>query len=213
VVFDDNLTPELLGPERTVRMEAFAIDRTEVTNAAFGMFARPANATSIELPSYPPSPALRRAGGPDYPVTDVGWPEAAAYCRFLGKQLPTDAQWEKAKRGGLELGGVANPMPNRNLPWGAARTPIPARLADTGDVGPVPVGSSPGDVSPYGVLDLAGNVQEWTRTVAADGFVATRGCNWARCTATNLISFMAIANARSRRTHNFELGFRCVATP
>jgi formylglycine-generating enzyme required for sulfatase activity len=110
------------------------------------------------------------------------------------------------------LGAISNPKPRRNLPWGDPIEPVPANLSDTGPNGPTPVGSSPGDVSPYGVLDLAGNVQEWTSTNAKSrGFAIARGCYWTTCSSRDLITYMVIPNPRDRRLRVFELGFRCVS--
>ena len=89
----------------------------------------------------------------NHPVSDVSWHDANAYCRWLGKQLPTEAQWEKAARG-----------PNGNIfPWG---NQWDSKLANTGDDeawenGTSPVGVYKQNVSHYGVYDMAGNVWEW----------------------------------------------------
>ena len=87
------------------------------------------------------------------PIADVSWHDANAYCRWLGKKLPTEAQWEKAARG-----------PNGHIfPWGNVWD---SKLANTGDDeawenGTAPVGAYPKNVSHYGVYDMAGNVWEW----------------------------------------------------
>jgi hypothetical protein len=205
----ENLREQDISPEQIVDEPAFSIDRTEVSNAAFLMFTSAASSTTMEMPVYPDIPAMRHAGEDSYPVGSVAWKEARAFCRFMGKELPTDHQWQKSMRGGVMLGPVPNPRPRRNLPWGDPVEPAPANLNDTGTNGPAPVGSSPGDVSPYGVLDLAGNVQEWT-LLTMEGFVFTRGCNWEMCSSSYIVPYMAIPNARIAQYRNFELGFRCV---
>jgi formylglycine-generating enzyme required for sulfatase activity len=206
-----DVDPEDYPPERTVDVPTFAMDRTEVSNSAFRMFTSPTSSTVLTMPSYPNTRVFRHAAEPNYPVTQVTWAQAQAYCRFLGKQLPSDAQWEKAMRGGLRVHGAANPMPRRIVPWGNSAS-VPANVKDVGGEQPAPVGANRGDASPYGVLDLAGNVQEWTRTTLDQGFYATRGCSWSMCT-TAMLPLIAVPNARAATFKYFELGFRCALEP
>src|SRR5262249_14368436 len=148
--------------------------------------------TGVSMPSYPNTPLLHGSNNPDFAVSGLTWSEARAYCRFMGKELPTTAQWQKGVRGGLRLpDGAANTSPRRNLPWGGPGSRRMAKLGDVEPPGNVPVGSFSGDVSPYGVLDLAGSVQEWTSSVIdlagkpARGFRTTRGGNFIDANATN----------------------------
>ena len=197
--------------EVTLELPRFAIDRTEVTNAGFGVFAGMATVTGIAAPIYADTFELATAEAADMPATSVGWTEARAYCRFLGRRLPTNAEWQKAARGGLVLDGRPNPYPRRNLPWGAPRSPAPANVNRGVDVGPAPVGTFPGDVSPYGVLDLVGNVHEWTDSSDDSGLRITRGGNWAETTPKQLVDFGAIDNPRHAGVRTYMLGVRCAA--
>jgi hypothetical protein len=196
--------------ERTMDLPAFAMDRTEVTNGQFAVFATMSAATGIRTPFYPSSAGLEDAGDPHHPVSGLIWDEARAFCLFFGKDLPTSPQWAKALRGALQ----DNPFPRRNHPWGAPRTPAPAALRDTG-MGTMPVERWPDDRSPYGVIALAGNVQEWTRTVAdgTDGaLMVVRGGNAGETSTEDLFEFMAIENQRPVDERSFLVGVRC-ATP
>lgn len=206
--FDSDLRPEQIQVEQLVDLPAFQIDRIEVTNAAYAMFVPPRTASTVKMPAYPPTRGFEHAGEGARPVGDVAWVEARAYCRYLGKELPTDMQWEKAMRGGVTLPSGPNPHPRRNYPWGLTNGEDRACLQDTCDE-PAVAGSRPGDRSPYGVLDLAGNVQEWTSTVAQPSFVVTRGGNWTKTESRRLATFTGLPNGRLRNFHNFEVGFRC----
>ena len=207
-------TSELLparefSPERTIEVGAFAIDRTEVSNSAFQQFTNKVQSSVIRPPPYPETPSLEKAAGPKYPVASITWAEARAYCRFLGKNLPSDEEWEKAMRGGLQVHNHPNPNPRRTTPWGTISA-SPANLKDTGGDQPTEVGANPDDVSPYDVLDLAGNVQEWTRTLEDENFYGVRGCGWYVCTSDILRSVLAVPNMRESTFKGFDLGFRCV---
>jgi len=201
-----------------VDMPELWIDRTEVTNAAFANFAEFGDLTGVALPPYPETVELKHAGEPLRPVAGVKWRDARAYCQFMGKVLPTADQWQRALRGRLILDdGLPNPMPDRNFPWGEPLLPAPANLDDDddGDDSSANVGSFPRDRSPDGVLDLAGNVQEWTASSlpSANGreskMRVTRGGNWSETTSEGLVEFMAIKNPRPEDFSQFLLGFRC----
>ncbi|MBI3609086.1 MAG: formylglycine-generating enzyme family protein [Nitrospirae bacterium] len=135
------------APAHRVNLPSFFIDRYEVTNGAYLRFVE-ATGFSI-LPHW-------RTGRPDpdqerKPVIFVNWQEADAYCRWLGKRLPTEAEWEKAARG--PYGWI--------YPWGYF---FDYRRANVGGLqsGPSPVGSFPRGRTPYGADDMIGNVWEWT---------------------------------------------------
>jgi formylglycine-generating enzyme required for sulfatase activity len=205
--------------ERVVELPAYRIDRTEVPNAAFAVFAAMRDAIGISPPAYISNSDLRRVADPRSPASGVTWREAVAYCRYLGKRLPTSAEWEKAMRGGLALPGGPNPAPRRNFPWGTSRRPQQANLRDELARGPQPVGSYAEDRSPYGVVDLAGNVSEWissapTGTADTAEFFRSiwrlvRGGNWSETPADDLVNYTPIENYRPGDTRSFSLGMRC----
>jgi formylglycine-generating enzyme required for sulfatase activity len=220
-----------LPAERTVPLPAFALDRTEITNAAFAVLTEMVDVHEIAESEYPDALAVAR--GPSYPRADIDWFDARAYCRFLGKDLPTSLQWQKALRGGLQLPDGPNPAPRRNTPWASPRphawelarivpdAALPAAGPAFGQAAdgrrPAPTGSYPDDRSPYGALDLAGNVQEWTLDPEPDTEHMplrqrpriTRGGNWFDTSAAALDDYMAIQNPRSPRARLPFLGARC----
>ena len=138
-------------PAHTVTLAAYFLDRTEVTNAAYGRCVdvkacRPHEPKSARLNHFGDDRPFR---GPDQPISAVRWDDARAYCAWVGKRLPTEAEWEKAARG----------AEGRRFPWGAAfPTKERAVFASSRTQ---PVGSHPAGAGPYGHLDLAGNVWEW----------------------------------------------------
>jgi len=159
------------SPVHTVYLDAFWLDKIEVTNGMFALFAIQTgyvgelekqnitsfyvNAKWVDLSGAgwrnPFGPSSTLEGRADYPVIQVTWNDAAAYCEWAERRLPTEAEWEKAARG-----------PDAYLyPWG--NTPPSSNLANYGNmIGDlVRVGSYPGNISPYGALDIAGNVYEW----------------------------------------------------
>ena len=148
-------------PPRRVRLSAFDLDRVEVTQEAYARCVRAGACT----PSHDGPAALR---GPNLPVVAVDHVQARAYCAFAGGSLPTEAQWERAARGEgrarFPWGEVFNAsLANHGRLRAGAAGGIAERAEDDEDgySALAPVGSFPAGASPFGALDMAGNVREW----------------------------------------------------
>jgi formylglycine-generating enzyme required for sulfatase activity len=175
---DDDLSD---NPRRTVYLDGYSIYKNDVT---VGMYKEFCQATGHQMP---PAPDFdEQWSKEDHPIVDVSWDDAKAYCDWAGVSLPTEAQWEKAARG----------TDGRKYPWGndwdAGRC---ANSVGNNRAGTSAVGSYPSSASPYGVLDMAGNVWNWcadwynadyyksspTRNPSGPGFStlrALRGGSW-----------------------------------
>jgi formylglycine-generating enzyme required for sulfatase activity len=160
----------LEAPAHSVSLDAYCIDRTEVTVAAYEECVaesrcEPAPRTVDHLPGNPryPDPGLCNGGKPhlgEHPINCVTWYHADAYCKSLDKRLPTEAEWELAARG----------RDGRTFPWGneapkrddaVQRLNWAAMSYTLGKSATTRVGQFPTGASPYGALDMAGNVEEW----------------------------------------------------
>jgi formylglycine-generating enzyme required for sulfatase activity len=147
-------------PVRTVHVNVFAIARAPVTNAEFEEFV---DATSHAMSKW-------RRGPASHPAEGLSWADAVAYCRWLsvstGKiyRLPDEREWEKAARGAQ----------GRTWPWGDTDEATRANVREAGRRGTCPVGDFAGGATPEGLIDLIGNVREWTNTWA-DGRVLRGG--------------------------------------
>ncbi len=137
------------SPQRMVSLDAYYMDVYEVTTKDYATFLA---ATQPQAPKAWNQVDLAKHG--DRPVVGVTWDHAMAYCKWVGKRLPTEAEWEKAARG----------TDGRQYPWGN-ELPTSDRATLTkkwdGYDTPTPVGSLEAGKSPYGLYDMAGNAMEW----------------------------------------------------
>jgi formylglycine-generating enzyme len=136
------------APQHRVWLDEFYMDRLEVTNGEFRRFC---DSTGYLYPNNPGFDAGYFVDKPSFPVVNITWEQARNYCAWAGERLPTEAEWEKAARG----------TDGRLYPWGNAWGDSVANIHGEPFERTAPVGSLPRGASPYGVLDMAGNVWEW----------------------------------------------------
>ena len=203
------------GPQYTMDLPAFYIDKYEVTNLQYQKFieasGRPAPKHFING-HYPP-------GKVDHPVVYVSWFDAKAYCAWAGKRLPDDKEWEKAARG----------TDGRAYPWGDEfdinKVNSPVRWGDMNLIGDTtPVGAFEGGKSIYGLYDMSGNVWEWTssRYEAYPGntrksenyggnYRTLKGGSWWDCSFYQCGISAPVYNRSffNPKTKNSSFGFRC----
>jgi sulfatase modifying factor 1 len=214
-------------PVETRRLRRFAIDRTEVTR---GMYARcvaarrckpvagdrdgdprrvPKPPHDAARPPEPGGSARDLAAEPQLPVTGVSWHDARAYCAFAGGRLPTEDEWEKAARGD----------DGREFPWGEGADCARANWGNFEGEGPcagknpgrpTPVGQYAAGASPFGVMDLGGNVWEWVDAAYEDepGRKVVRGGS---CCSYFVEPRAANRNAWAAEHRDGDLGFRCAS--
>ncbi len=205
-------------PVREQPLARFLIDRTEVTQSAY--MACVGARRCKRVPER-----FRRPVGADgqLPVTGVSWFDARDYCRFAGGRLPTELEWEKAARG----------PDGREYPWGAEAACDRANWGNFGGEGPC-AGQSPGfpvavgryesGVSPYGALDMAGNVWEWVADRYDDEAAVEldarahprtnrRVVRGGSCCSYFVPPRAANRNAWDASYRDQDLGFRCAASP
>src|SRR5213592_1138288 len=212
-------------PANNVYLDAFYIDKYEVTKAKY------AEAKGIRPPWHWPEGKIPK-GEEKFPVANVNWYEASDYCKSLGKRLPTEAEFEKAARGGLdrahyawgdetieqndELALLAPQVALRNT-----ATPVPATL---GRPRPNPVGSfAPNG---YGLYDMIGNVMEWTndwydnnyypfmpkqnpRGPETGHYRSVRGSSWEDTNGHGETKIVHYRNFSDPELRSPTIGFRC----
>ena len=213
-------------PLHRVYLDAYFVDETEVTNAMYracvAAGACPAPA-SVYVNNGKTVVYYGSSTYADYPVVNISWADAVGYCTWASRQLPTEAQWEKAARGSSTL----------IYPWGNDARSV-AGLAwfnqDKAAGLPQKVGSLQAGASPYGALDMAGNVFEWvsdwwmsdayarydgranptgpTEREQHDNQKVVRGGSWVIFEISKLRTTYRLANPAS--TRDGDNGFRCV---
>jgi len=196
-------------PKHGVYLDAFYIDKYEVTNEEYA-----------KCVGGGPCGTNNKYDGftdPRQPVVGVDWTQASTYCSWAGKRLPTEAEWEKAARG----------TEARTRPWGEGIDCAKANYKDCGHGVTKPVGSYPSGSSPYGAMDMAGNVWEWCadwydkeyyrnspnrnpKGPSSGRYRVLRGGSW-NDPPTNLRSSLRGWSNLAERHSNY--GFRCARTP
>ena len=149
------------GPIHPATLDAYYIYKTPVTVAQYLKFCKETGHAIPRTPDFNPNWSKS-----DHPIVNVSYIDALAYCDWAGVKLPTEAQWEKA------ASWDATRRVHRKYPWGDVfdTSKLQCSRVDFDAGGTKPVGSFPGGASPYGVLDMAGNVDQWCRDWSDHGF-------------------------------------------
>jgi formylglycine-generating enzyme len=200
------------GPARTVYLPAFYIDKYEVSNARYRVFTDNAGYAQPSAPSWDPDYFAKGS----FPVMNVSWRDAQAFCISMGKRLPSEAEWEKTARG-------ASPGSRLWANWTVDGLANLKRIG--GSSGPAPVGSFVSDISPFGAYDMAGNVHEWVNDQyglysgnsalleGASTAKVVRGGSFALSRDGLSPSWRASHEASVGPGEDSPIGFRCAADP
>ncbi|WP_423224950.1 formylglycine-generating enzyme family protein [Candidatus Amarolinea aalborgensis] len=165
---DDPTLPAWERPQHTVDLHDFRIGRYPVTNREYAAFIKDNKAQPAPQGWFNREPPPDRL---DHPVVNVSWYDALAFCAWLSAQtgrgytLPSEAEWEKAGCNSFSRSagqGTAEVATTNRYPWGDT---LDAARVNAGSSGTTPVMAYPAGASAYGVEDLLGNVQEWTRSL------------------------------------------------
>ncbi|MBX3447963.1 MAG: SUMF1/EgtB/PvdO family nonheme iron enzyme [Planctomycetaceae bacterium] len=142
-IFGSETGPAETRPQVRLFQDAFYITQTELTVGQYAIFQRDRDEKKIRVPA-----ASNASDNPKHPVLGLSWGQAQVFVRWAGMELPTEVEWELAARGPSGF----------RCPWGDGRALWPDRRTPSTIS---PVGRYRGDISPYGVYDLAGNAKEW----------------------------------------------------
>lgn len=216
-------------PMHIVTLDAFLIDKHPVTNRMFSSFlnemGNQAEGATKWYDDTAKNARLKWSGNSwlvmrnysEHPIVSVSWYGAAAYCRWVGGRLPTEAEWEKAARG----------SDDRIYPWGDEAPSYDHANYQGCQVSTSPVGSFPKGASSFGLLDMAGNVWEWVSDWYGHDYYANgllinprgpdtgstkvmRGGSWFNIDRHLKVSYRSYSNPGTRTAN---LGFRCVVDP
>ncbi len=206
---------EFIMGDKTVHLDSFWIDKTEVTN---GMYARCVQAGACSEPRSSRSNTHDLYYGTtefeNYPVIYVSWEDARNYCAWTAGRLPTEAEWEKAARG----------TDGRQFPWGDADPSGVVGLVNYYGQDTIAVGSYPNGAGPYGALDMSGNVSEWVADwFSMDSYNSPpyrnplgpeigeyrvwRGGSWANTSVDSIRAYSRTGNLPTDSSGG--IGFRC----
>jgi formylglycine-generating enzyme required for sulfatase activity len=218
--------PDDERPAHRVDAAAFSIDRTPVTNTQAAEFLNAKGPTGPKGEDWfqwdDADARVRRkgerwvpdAGYENHPILEFSWFGASEYCAWVGKRLPTEAEWEKAARG----------TDGRQFPWGNAPPDRKRAQYNAGWAGTAPVGQLSAGASPYGVLDLSGNAWEWVSSLyrpypynAKDGREdpssgeerVTRGGGQDSSASQLTTTYRGRGLSRGPRGGHHNIGFRC----
>jgi len=224
---DEDAMPDDM-PQHPVKVAAFCMATLETSVAEYESCVRAGKCTAAQPPNYPEC-NMGASGRQDHPINCVDFAQATAYCEAQGGRLPTEEEWEYAARG----------TTGRKYPWGQA-PPDTKRLnacdekcmllglkidvmfeTSDGFATTAPVGSFPKGATPEGLLDMAGNVAEWTsgkgcpytEQTCADDKRIVRGGAWDMGMRATVTTWGRSAGARDPSEVSSGVGFRCARTP
>jgi len=185
-------------PQHNLKLPAFRIDKYPVTNRQFSTFCKTTGCVPRAHWGGPEPPDAIA----EHPVVLLDKAAAKAYAKWAGKRLPTEAEWEKAARGD----------DGRLFPWGDEFDPAACQWdpgADANALGTAPVDAHPKGASPYGVMDMAGNVAEWCADSPGPGASFIKGGCWLTASPINLRPAARNMSGFANNATTF-YGFRCM---